>query len=57
LSSLCCTSTTATASNDDDLSSYLVLVSIYKLTKRMCKEIGSFETTVHRLIESLKQRH
>lgn len=52
LSSLCCTSTTATASNDDDLSSYLVLVSIYKLTKRMCKEIGSFETTVHRLIES-----
>jgi len=49
LNSLC---STAATTADNNLNSYPVLISIYKIKKKQCKEIGSFETTIFRLIEA-----
>ena len=34
-----------------DLGDLLVMISVYKVTRTKCKEIGSFETTVQSLID------
>jgi len=54
LNSLCSTTTKPSAASSEDLRSYPILISIYKLKKKKCKEIGSFETTVQSLIESCR---
>jgi hypothetical protein len=54
LNSLCSTTTKPSAASSEDLRSYPIRISIYKLKKKKRKEIGSFETTVQSLIESCR---
>ena len=43
---------TKNSASSNDWNSYPILISIYKVKKKKCKELGSFETTIQALIES-----
>lgn len=45
---------TSSSTSSISLSTYPLLITVYKMKKKKCKEIGSFETTVQALIDAYK---
>mmetsp|Transcript_21973 Transcript_21973/g.53163 ORF Transcript_21973/g.53163 Transcript_21973/m.53163 type:complete len:534 (+) Transcript_21973:736-2337(+) len=47
-------STAGASTPEDDMSAYSIKITVYKVKKRKCKEIGAFETTIQSLLDACR---